>query len=148
MPPLPQQSQYKTTLLGREASIPEPPRYRRPGTGFLHQTDNVVLEMVDSRQKICVPTQGHITLGRADQTAGWQPTVDLTPYGAKEMGVSRMHADLYFENDQAFVLELGSSNGTRVNGKTVLMGAAQHLRDGDEIALGGMAMHIFFQDAA
>jgi pSer/pThr/pTyr-binding forkhead associated (FHA) protein len=116
----------------------------RPGTGFLHESKAVRLEIVRTSQVLSVPTQGHITLGRADSAEGWQPTIDLTPYGARELGVSRIHADLYFENDQAFVLEMGSSNGTLLNGVRCVIGEAQRLHNGDTIELGGLALRVFF----
>ena len=55
-----------------------------------------------------------------------------------------MHVDLYFEDDQAFVLELGSFNGTYLNGRKVLVGEAQRLHDGDQIELGQLGIKIYF----
>jgi pSer/pThr/pTyr-binding forkhead associated (FHA) protein len=48
-------------------------------------------------------------------------------------GVSRRHARIYVENGQFFVEDVGSSNGTQVNGELV---KKQSLKDGDSISLG------------
>ena len=116
----------------------------RPGSGFLHQANFITLQLLDEDENIKVKTQGHISLGRADADSSWQPTIDLSPYGAVEKGVSRLHADLFFENDQVFVLELGSANGTRINGVAVQMGLAQQIRNGDELELGRMRLRVSF----
>jgi pSer/pThr/pTyr-binding forkhead associated (FHA) protein len=142
-------SRYRTGKLGT-IDIPwkpyTPPEETpaRPGTGRLHEASFVTLELPDSSERIRLRTQGHISLGRADEDSDWQPTVDLVPYGAVDKGVSRMHADLFFENDQVFVLELGSANGTRVNGVNVHMGQAQQLHNGDELELGGLRLRVSF----
>src|SRR5258708_3832541 len=99
-------------------------KFKPRDTGFLHESAILTLDVVDANRKIYLKTQGHISLGRADKQSNWQPTVDLTPYGAMEKGVSRAHADLLFEEDQVFILELGSANGTTINGLPVRTGAA------------------------
>jgi pSer/pThr/pTyr-binding forkhead associated (FHA) protein len=144
-------SRYKTSRLDaieipwKPYEPPEPPQpSARPGTGTLHQASSVTLDLIGTDQEVRVPTQGHISLGRADKDSNWQPTVDLTPYGATDQGVSRMHVDLFFESDQVFVLELGSANGTRLNGAKVTMGVAQQIRDGDELELGRMRICVHF----
>ncbi len=142
-------SRYKTGALGTieipwKPYTPPEPTVEKPKTGVLHDTPFITLQLLDSGDKLRVPTQGHISLGRADADSDWQPTVDLTPYGAVEKGVSRMHADLFFENDQVFVLELGSANGTRINGIKVHIGQAHQLCNGDELELGGLRLRVAF----
>jgi hypothetical protein len=141
-------SRYKTTRLD-VIDVPwkpyePPPPPDRSGTGTLHQASFVTLDVLGTDEKVQIPTQGHISLGRADKDSNWQPTIDLSPYGATDQGVSRMHADLFFESDQVFVLELGSANGTRLNGNKVTMGVAQQIRDGDQLELGRMRLCVHF----
>lgn len=51
--------------------------------------------------------------------------------------VSRSHAELHLRQGQWIILDLGSSNGTKVNRRRI----EQHpLRDGDRIQLGGTTM--------
>ena len=114
------------------------------GTGYLHQSSFVTLDLIDANRQIFQKTVGHILLGRADQEAQWQPTIDLTPYGAREKGVSRVHVDLFFESDQVFVLELGSANGTRVNGRNIEAGHAHQIFNGDLLELGKFRLRVYF----
>jgi|SRR5450432_269593 FHA domain len=116
----------------------------RSGTGYLHQSAYLTLELLDTNRKIYLQTQGHISFGRADPETNWKPTIDLTPYGAIERGVSRAHADLYFESDQVFILELGSANGTRINGQPVQTGETHQVRNGDVIELGRLRVQVNF----
>ena len=50
--------------------------------------------------------------------------------------VSRQHANLYFENGQYFVQDLGSSNGTFVNGKRIAANRPTPVNEGDTFQIG------------
>jgi len=76
------------------------------------------------------------------------PVEDLTPYGAAEKGVSRQHIKLTLKNDMVYATDLGSTNGTRLNGHTVLPNSARLLRDGDTLQLGSLAMTVRFDAIA
>lgn len=70
-----------------------------------------------------------------DQAAvviGRTPECDVCVYDA---GVSRRHARICMDADGFFIEDLGSSNGTRVNGTVV---KKQRLSDGDLLALGAV----------
>jgi hypothetical protein len=137
-------SQYRTLEMSAVRSKTGPLNYARSGTGYLHNTSFVTLDLVESNRKIYLKTEGHIVLGREDLEADWKPNVDLTPYGAAEKGVSRSHVDLFFESDQVFVLELGSANGTRLNGVAVQTGSAHQVHNGDLLELGRFPIRIYF----
>ncbi len=68
--------------------------------------------------------KGNITIGRL-------PANDVS---IPDQQVSRHHATITWENEQFFIRDLGSANGTTVNG--VLISAPCPLRDGDVIGLG------------
>ena len=76
------------------------------------------------------------TLGRVSGNQPILPDIDLTPYQAYEGGVSRLHATIRIEKLAATITDLGSANGTRVNGKLVPPHTLQPLENGDIIALG------------
>jgi pSer/pThr/pTyr-binding forkhead associated (FHA) protein len=84
-------------------------------------------------------------LGRRDPTTGATPEVDLTPYAGYRMGVSRKHASLRLEDNQLNIWDLGSSNGTFINGMRLNPHRPYPIRDGDEIRLGQMVLRMFFQ---
>lgn len=52
-----------------------------------------------------------------------------------DSGLSRLHATIYRENDQVWIVDENSSNGTFVNGERV-GGGGTPLRDGDSIRIG------------
>ncbi|RMG86182.1 MAG: FHA domain-containing protein [Chloroflexi bacterium] len=56
-----------------------------------------------------------IVLGRKNGDDGVD--LDLTPYDAKHNGVSRHHARLHIENGDLYITDLGSRNGTFLDGE-------------------------------
>jgi len=48
------------------------------------------------------------------------PEVNLNTYGAREKGVSRVHAALRRDHNQVLLIDLGSTNGTRLNAQCSL----------------------------
>jgi len=88
-----------------------------------------------------------VILGRMDKddTAKLgRKDVNLSPYNGHERGVSRRHARIYRKGDSLYLEDLGSSNGTALNGEALLPGESHKLRDGDEIMLGRMMVWINF----
>ena len=83
-------------------------------------------------------------LGRADPRHESDPDIDLGPYNGQQLGVSRKHAILQADPYGLTVTDLGSTNGTLVNGKLIASNQAQRLRDGDEIRLGKLAFNVYF----
>jgi hypothetical protein len=70
--------------------------------------------------------------------------VDLTPYGAVDLGVSRQHAKLTRQDATIMVQDLGSINGTFLNGEKLIAHQPRVLRNEDELILGQMALRISF----
>jgi hypothetical protein len=68
---------------------------------------------------VTVPKGQEIVLGRNHQTNPVQPHIDLTPYGATEQGVSRIHAVIRHDERGWWIEDLNSSNGTWVNGRRI-----------------------------
>ena len=59
-----------------------------------------------------------------------------------DSGVSRRHAEIHIEGDRVRVIDLGSTNGTRVNGTTV---TTSWLHPGDRIDMGSSVL-VFHTD--
>ncbi len=68
--------------------------------------------------------------------------IDLSPYQAYEAGVSRQHAIIQLDDDGATVTDLGSANGTRLNGRTIPANIPQLLEYGDILTLGKFKLEI------
>ncbi|HVU12707.1 MAG TPA: FHA domain-containing protein, partial [Phototrophicaceae bacterium] len=94
---------------------------------------------------LLITPKAETTLGRRDPTTGTQPDVDLSAYAGYRLGVSRNHAVIRLKNRLLEIFDLGSSNGTSVNGVRLAPHQPHVLRDGDEIMLGKMMIRVLFQ---
>ena len=88
-----------------------------------------------------------IVLGRIDKTGTVELSkadINLTPYKARDRGVSRRHAHIFQKDGKLYIEDLGSSNGTSVNGDSIKAGEPVKIRDGDEVMLGRMMLWFNF----
>lgn len=85
-----------------------------------------------------------LVVGRCDPETGQKPDLDLDPYAATEMGVSRRHAVIFVEDDGVKIVDLGSANYTYINGQRLVAHQARILRDGDELRLGRLIIRVGF----
>jgi pSer/pThr/pTyr-binding forkhead associated (FHA) protein len=81
-------------------------------------------------------------LSQAEVTIGRDPTCEIS---ISQTSVSRRHARLSRKGDRYYVEDLGSSNGTTLNGKFVQ--GATPLNTGDQIGLGA-EVTLVFEDPA
>ena len=84
-----------------------------------------------------------VILGRGDKDVDG-PDIDLTPYGAHEKGVSRQHISVGMAGDIVEVQDLGSTNGTFLNGRQMTANQWYILRNLDELRLGSFVITISF----
>lgn len=115
------------------------------GTAHFKQDSTVILQVRDAPEPIILLPARRTVLGRADVNSPTQPDLDLNPYGALEKGVSRVHAVVERSDDTLTLIDMGSSNGTHLNGQRIGPNQPRVLRDGDEIRLGKLVAHIFFK---
>lgn len=79
-----------------------------------------------------IEINGEVILGRDSAPE----VVDLRPYDADELGVSRRHAMLTPTLNKLYIMDLGSTNGTLRNGQPVGVRTPYDLLNGDTITLG------------
>lgn len=115
------------------------------GTARFEEDSLIVLHIRDAPESVTLQPQKRILLGRSDTTSIQSPDCDLTPYGALEKGVSRIHAAIVRNDDTLTLMDMGSSNGTHLNGQRLLPEQPRVLRDGDELRLGKLVAHIYFK---
>lgn len=77
-----------------------------------------------------------LVIGRADTGDEPHPGLDLSPYLAADQGVSRQHAVLIPMNEGLYIGDLGSKNGTWINGQFLEPGGRHQLAPGDTVELG------------
>lgn len=105
----------------------------------------VTLHLLDTGQVLPLAERNEFTLGRISEGQPIMPDVDLSPYQAYARGVSRLHAVLKREANRVFLMDLGSSNGTFVNGKRLSPNVDHALANGDVIALGKLKIQILLK---
>jgi hypothetical protein len=93
-------------------------------------------------EQLVVPITDQIVVGRSSDRDNTQPDVDLAPFGANEKGISRGHAQISCNGPLVYVTDLGSLNGTRLNGVVLVPEVARLLRDGDTLQLGKLTLKV------
>jgi len=134
------------------ALIPVPLATRRLEEGEEHRdtdtlgVDNVVILQIDNEDMpLHVQMRTEVIFGRVTEQSDQTTYINLTPYGAEEAGVSRRHARLLRDNKAIFLMDLNSTNGTRLNGESLAASVEKRLRDGDEITLGRLKVYVYFK---
>ena len=85
--------------------------------------------------------KSELILGRSHEDAVLLPDIDLTGYGAEDMGVSRVHAAIKYHNNVVTISDMGSVNRTYLNGVMLHPQEVRVLPAGSEIRLGNLYMH-------
>jgi pSer/pThr/pTyr-binding forkhead associated (FHA) protein len=98
------------------------------------------LMITPTGRKLSIAPPKDIVIGRSDRLAGFVPDIDLNQEKQVAVRVSRRHAIITWRKGVPYVEDLGSGFGTRLNGKTLLLGQAAPLRPGDQIWLGGCVL--------
>ena len=96
-------------------------------------------------QQITVPQKAEAIVGRADLASGWNPDVDLTPFGGTpEAGVSRKHAKIVWQG--AWMVEdMNSVNGTYLRGQRLVPSQRMPVSNGETIQVGKLQITFFAQ---
>jgi hypothetical protein len=79
----------------------------------------VVLDVEAGNVQFPIATECETLIGRLDPHRGIRPTVDLSKYDPASR-VSRRHARITLRGNQFFIEDLGSANGTVLNGRNRL----------------------------
>jgi DNA-binding response OmpR family regulator len=114
-----------------------------PATG---RTDTLVIFIDGHREPLTATAQPLVALGRQNASSNGNSSnqIDLEPYGAFEKGVSRNHSVIRRAGVGFEIEDLGSANGTFLNGFSLMPHAPHIIKNGDELRLGELRMHIYF----
>ena len=125
-----------------EPRIPAVPRNYQTGGidswGSLH--------LLDTGQVLPLTGRNEFTLGRISEGQPIMPDIDLSPYQAYASGVSRLHAVVKREGPRIILMDLGSANGTYINGKRLTTNVEQTLNHGDIVALGKLKIQVLIKN--
>lgn len=100
------------------------------------QTAKLVVVGTSEMVQFALSEEGENLIGRTDPNRGIRPAVDLSRYDPAAR-VSRKHARIVAQGNQFYIEDLGSANGTFINGQIRLPQGKPHaLVSGDEVRLG------------
>jgi len=127
--------------------VPDVPLKIQPPEHIVQLTklysDIIVLVVLGQEQPILIKGGGKTTLGRYSP-GEVIPSVDLTPYNANLLGISRQHATIS-RSESGYVLEdIGSTNGTWLNEVKLPPNKPSTLQSGDLIRLGQLGLYVYF----
>lgn len=131
------QDQIANDLKNRNASV-EPPS--SPANSWIS------LHLMDSGKILPLASRTEFTMGRLSEGQPIMPDIDLTPYQAYASGVSRLHAVIKREAERTVVMDLGSSNGTYLNGRRLNPHTEEVLKHGDVVALGKLKIQVLLRN--
>ena len=102
----------------------------------------ISLHIIESGQILPLAERTEVTLGRSAEGQPIVPDVDLSSYNAYANGVSRLHAAIKLVNNRIVVVDLGSSNGTYLNGVRLSPYIETPVSHGDLIYLGKLKIQV------
>jgi FHA domain len=117
----------------------------RWGTAHFGQNSVVLLMVRGAIRPLEVAPKAEMIIGRAAEKSAMMPDIDLTPFNAENLGVSRLHAALKRMENTVAIVDLDSINHTFINGQRLHPHEVRVLRDGDEIRLGKLSMKVAFK---
>jgi len=113
--------------------------------GFGIKADRIVFVVPSSGRRLEVELGQTISVGRVDTRQGIWPEVDLTLDEGAEKGVSRKHALVRSSDEGVVLVDLGSTNGTRVNDRRMPPERPHLLKNGDAVRFGNLLVRIYFE---
>lgn len=103
------------------------------------------LHLLDTGQVLPLSSRNEFTMGRISEGQPIMPDIDLSPYQAYAAGVSRLHAVIKLIGSSIIFMDLGSANGTFLNGNRLAPNEEHPLKHGDIISLGKMRMQVLIE---
>ena len=100
------------------------------------------LHLLDTGQVLPLSSRNEFTMGRISEGQPIMPDIDLSPYQAYAAGVSRLHAVIRRNGSAIAFMDLGSANGTFVNGNRLTPNTEPARNHGDILALGKMRIQV------
>jgi hypothetical protein len=141
-----------TGLLGAQQTGPlaDIPVLDSPTVKFIEELEpDAVAFVIEGREDpLIVQVTNQAVLGRYTPNNPMQPLVDLSPFGALDKGVSRMHIIIRRTNTGLIAEDMASSNGTTLNELRLSPYSPAVLRPGDRLRLGKLDLQIYFNETS
>jgi pSer/pThr/pTyr-binding forkhead associated (FHA) protein len=81
-----------------------------------------------------------VTIGRSDRAVGWVQDIDLRDEEEAAQVVARRHVKIVARSGRHYMEDLGSANGTKLNGARIRINELRLLSPGDHLWLGGCVL--------
>jgi hypothetical protein len=139
--PAPDMALVETGILTRNPlTLPA----ERSGNDLFAVGAQAVFQFLPSGLCLALPVKRPVILGRgAPSTA--EELVDLTDLNALRHGVSRRHCILQRRDPHLILMDLGSTNGTYLNGMLLRAHQSYTMMDGDQLILGTLRVAVAFR---
>lgn len=124
-----------STNIARELNLEDSPSSSNPIVMYIARVD----------EPISINRLNNLLIGRIDPDTGKAADIDLTEYDAQNHGVSRRHARIDALGNKPMIMDLGSYNGTFVNGQRLTPQQPHPLSSGDEVVLGNLTTRVYFK---
>ncbi len=130
------QVRYELSGLYAPASAPTPRPKELTETANLPSNPDVTvrLKVTASGDEILMTGRSELIIGRSHKNV--VPDIDLSVFGGSKAGVSRRHGRLVLKDGRWYIEDLGSTNGTFVNGIKVDPGQKVPIKSGDVVRCG------------
>jgi FHA domain len=122
----------------------KPPSRPLPQIGaapFVHTS--VILE-IDGIQ-LLIPNEEVVIIGRGDSAEPPEGMVNLGRFGAYDKGISRRHLRIRRKGTLIYAVDLGSTNGTWLNGQRLLPYGDRLLRNDDELKVSHLTLKVKYR---
>ena len=106
--------------------------------------EGVAIYVSDQTRPVEICLEDEFIIGRSIEGSD-EKVVDLSLYDAYNQGVSRRHLMIRRNGKTCTVLDLNSTNGTRVNGQSLHPQRPFPVKSGSQIRLGKMHIFIVFR---
>ncbi len=138
--------QVDSEIGGESIQDPEAQAYTNiPSYPDATSTSKVSLSVLETGEVVPLVFREETTLGRISDGQPIIPDLDLSPFSAYEAGVSRLHASIRQQEGQVIIIDLGSANGTRVNGIKIEPNVPHTLLHGDVLTLGKLKLQVLIR---
>jgi pSer/pThr/pTyr-binding forkhead associated (FHA) protein len=97
---------------------------------------------IEEGGRIELPLSKEVVIGRLDASHAVFPDVDLSNEQGAEKGVSRRHARISRRDDQVFIEDLNSLNGTFLNSTRLVPDLPYPLKNSDQVQLGKLVLTV------
>jgi pSer/pThr/pTyr-binding forkhead associated (FHA) protein len=106
----------------------------------------LLLYLRDGAAPIAINRLNNLVIGRnnPDDLAD-VVDIDLSPFEAQDLGVSRKHVRIDARKEPPTVVDLGSANGTFINGEKLEAEKPEPIESGDELRLGRLVMRLYYK---